>query len=102
MADGDLELRVAWQRHIGRGAAADAAFGAVVRRHRGADRHYHDARHVRWVVRHVLALADDHAVDDLDAIVAAAFYHDAVYEPARDDNEARSAELAAASLGDLG
>ena len=102
MADGDLELRVAWQRHVGRDPDADATFASVVRRHHGAGRHYHDVRHVRWVVRHVLALAEQHPVADLDAVVAAAFFHDAVYAPERDDNEARSAELAVTSLHALG
>lgn len=57
---------------------------------------------MHWVVRHVLELSDGIDVDDLDAVVAAAFFHDAVYEFDRHDNEARSAELAAACLAELG
>lgn len=102
MAGGDLELRVAWQRHVGQGDAADEALDSVIARHRARGRHYHDVRHVQWVVRHVLELADEHDVDDLDAVVAAAFFHDAVYEFDRTDNEARSADLAAATLAELG
>ncbi|MFP5488300.1 MAG: metal-dependent phosphohydrolase, partial [Acidimicrobiia bacterium] len=102
MVGGELELRVAWQRHVGRTDAADAAFDGLLARHREPGRHYHDVRHVRWVVRHVAELADGRDVDDLDAIVAAAFFHDAVYEFDRDDNEARSADLAATTLRELG
>lgn len=102
MAASDLELRVAWQRHVGRGQAADEVFESVVARHRGGARHYHDARHVQWVVRHVLELADQVDVDDLGAIVAAAFFHDVIYEVDRTDNESRSADLAATTLRGLG
>ena len=102
MVGGDLELRVAWQRHIGQSDAAADVFARVVARHRGEGRHYHDVGHVRWVVRHVCELGASVDVDDLDAVVAAAFFHDAVYEFDRTDNEVRSAQLAADTLRDLG
>lgn len=102
MTDDVLELRVAWEQHLGRGAAADEWFASVVRRHRGPGRHYHGVRHVRWVVRHVLDLAARHPVTDLDAIVAAAFFHDVVYEPTASDNEAASARLATTALAEIG
>lgn len=102
MAGGDLELEVAWQRHLGRGDSARRLYESIVARHRGGGRHYHDVHHVRWVVRHVIELADRFDVGDLDAIVAAAFFHDAVYEFDRSDNEIRSAELASTSLAELG
>jgi predicted metal-dependent HD superfamily phosphohydrolase len=102
MGGGDLELKVAWQRHVGRGDAAERLFESVTTRYRGSGRHYHDLHHVRWVVRHVLELSEQADVTDLDAVVAAAFFHDAVYDVDRDDNEVRSAALAAACLGELG
>lgn len=98
MAGSDLELRVAWRRHVAR--RDDEALESLLARHRDPGRHYHDVRHVRWVVRHVLELAE--RADDLDAVVAAAFFHDAVYEPDRNDNEVRSAELATSTLLELG
>ena len=99
----ELELRVAWQQHIG-GVATSPSAGSTrcSARYRAPGRHYHDMRHVAWVVRHV---ADDrrrHPVDDVDAVVAAAFFHDAVYDPARGDNEAASAALAERALGEIG
>ena len=104
MAAGDLELRVAWQQHVGMSRQADDWYESVVTRHREAHRHYHDLRHVRWVVRHVRELAADRAgggLDDVGAVVVAAFFHDIVYDPKASDNERVSAELAAEALGEL-
>jgi predicted metal-dependent HD superfamily phosphohydrolase len=83
-------------------AVATEWLDTVLGAYRADGRHYHDLRHVAWVVRHVEAITADHPVDDLDGTVAAAFFHDAVYEPTRDDNEAESAAMAARALRDLG
>src|SRR6188472_1312065 len=98
MSGVELELRVAWQQHIGTSAEAAGWFDSVVAFYGSPERHYHDVRHVGWVVRHVLAIAAAHPASDLDAVVAAAFFHDAVYEPTRSDNEAASARLAQRAL----
>lgn len=102
MTDDVLELRVAWEQHLGRSPVAGAWFESIVWRHRAPGRHYHGVRHVRWVVRHVLDLAGRHPVSDLAAIVAAAFFHDVVYEPTAHDNEAASARLATDALLEIG
>lgn len=98
MSDGDLELRIAWERYVGQSAVAAAELDAVVARYREAHRRYHTVRHLTWVVRHVGELAGGRDLDDIDAVVAAAFYHDAVYDPHASDNEAVSADLARHSL----
>jgi predicted metal-dependent HD superfamily phosphohydrolase len=97
----ELELRVAWEAHV---ATDTAWFDTVLDLHRQPHRRYHGVRHVGWVVRHVLELGTQHAgrVADLGAVVAAAFFHDAVYEATRTDNEAVSAALARRALGELG
>ncbi len=95
----DLELRVAWQQHV---AIDLGEFEAVLARHREPHRRYHGERHVRWVVRHAQQLAaqleaqhaDGNPRVDLGAVIAAAFYHDAVYDPQASDNELASARLA--------
>jgi predicted metal-dependent HD superfamily phosphohydrolase len=97
-----LELSVAWQRHVGAGPAADHWFDTVVAMYRQPGRHYHDARHVTWVVRHIAAICAVHPADDVGAVVAAGFFHDAVYDPTRHDNEAQSAALAERALSELG
>lgn len=59
-------------------------------------RHYHDLRHVEALLGHARACAD--AIADRDAVEAAIWFHDAVYDPRRSDNEERSAALAQARL----
>lgn len=100
MPGDDLELRLAWQQHVGRSPAAERWFESLLARHREPSRHYHGTRHVRWVVRHAIALGA-HAAD-VGAVVAAGFFHDAVYDVARHDNEAASARLAVTALREIG
>jgi predicted metal-dependent HD superfamily phosphohydrolase len=60
------------------------------------DRHYHDLRHIEAL----LGLADvcAGAITDRDAVEAAIWFHDAIYDTRRGDNEDRSAALATARL----
>ena len=63
-------------------------------------RGYHDLRHLAEVLEHLDDLVpDDHP--DRDAVVLAAWFHDAVYD-AVGDNEERSARLADAVLTQAG
>lgn len=91
-------LRVAWQHHID---ADTALFERLVVRHREKQRRYHTIDHVDVVVRLVEELAESEAVDDLGSVVAAALYHDAIYEPESTANERASARLARRDLGAL-
>jgi len=59
-------------------------------------RHYHDLRHIEALLGLAAACAD--AIADRDAIEAAIWFHDAIYDTRRHDNEERSADLAAARL----
>jgi predicted metal-dependent HD superfamily phosphohydrolase len=56
-------------------------------------RRYHTLDHLLAVLRHLDGLGAS-----TPPIALAAWYHDAIYAPDRDDNERRSAELAAATL----
>lgn len=62
-------------------------------------RHYHTLAHIE----HLLALLDEYRAHARDRrlIALAIWFHDAIYEPKRTDNEARSAELARGVLGSL-
>lgn len=92
-------MRQAWRRHV---ANDDALFERVVGRHREKHRRYHGVAHVAGVVGLVVELGAIETTDDLDAVVAAAFYHDAIYEPASPANERASARLAVRDLTTLG
>ncbi|GAA3198913.1 HD domain-containing protein [Actinocorallia longicatena] len=61
-------------------------------------RKYHTIEHLEAVLDLVDELAGD--ADDPDVVRLAAWFHDAVYDPSRDDNEERSAILAERMLGD--
>ena len=98
----EVELRAAWTSAVGHDARALAALDDVVGRHRESQRRYHGVRHVVWVVRHVHELAAEVPVRDLGAVIAAAFFHDAVYRPGASDNEQQSAALAERVLAELG
>ena len=77
----------------------------VLSRYAEATRHYHDLRHLREVLDAVELLLDDEgesdaggpAPDDL-ALRLAAWFHDAIYDSRRADNEAASADLARRQL----
>jgi predicted metal-dependent HD superfamily phosphohydrolase/1-acyl-sn-glycerol-3-phosphate acyltransferase len=57
-------------------------------------RTHHNVAHLREVLAAVGLLADKGLVFDRDAVDLAAWFHDAVYDIGRDDNEERSADLA--------
>src|ERR1700722_8593408 len=60
------------------------------------DRHYHGLAHIEAM----LALADDYRalLHDAEAVEAAIWFHDAIYDSRAKDNEARSAALAEKDL----
>ena len=62
-------------------------------------RHYHTVEHLAAVLGVIAEYAD--RVPDPDAVRLAAWFHDAVYDPRRVDNEEASALLAEASLPEL-
>ncbi len=103
MASDELEIRLAWERHLGRGSAASTWLDTVLARHREPHRHYHDLRHVAWMLRHLDDLGAAGRIDDMGAVVAAACFHDAVYDPraGHGENERASASLARTALAEL-
>jgi 8-oxo-dGTP diphosphatase len=72
----------------------------LVARYEAAGRHYHTTAHLDFMLVQLAPLAA--SVQDVDAVLFALFYHDAIYLPTRDDNEAQSADLAAERLAQLG
>ena len=84
-----------WRRHV---STDTSLLTRLVGRHREKHRRYHTVAHVEAVVGAVIELDAQEPADDLGAVVAAAIYHDAVYEPASPANERASARLARRDL----
>ncbi len=80
--------------------AAYPVFDRLVAAHSEPHRHYHNLEHVGEVLKVVGRLARQ-CIDPI-AVALAAWFHDADYDPAADDNEVRSAELAKLELKGLG
>lgn len=104
----EAQLAAAWSTvlatcpdHAAR-VRAEGLYGELVAAHREPHRRYHDVRHVAWTVTHVQDLAAAEPVDDVAAVIAAAFFHDSVYEVGRGDNEAASAAYARRTLPEIG
>lgn len=64
------------------------------------DRAYHGLAHIHALLAHLQTHAD--LVQDPQAVALAIWFHDAVYDTTRHDNEAQSAALAARHLHDWG
>jgi predicted metal-dependent HD superfamily phosphohydrolase len=104
----EVELRIAWAQVAAPTSLSAEVFDDLVSRHRQPHRRYHGLRHVVWVLRHTRRLEAEIAECrrgapgyDAAAVTAAAWFHDAVYDPRADDNEQRSAELAERRLAAL-
>lgn len=80
----------------------DRLVDALLLRYAEPHRYYHTATHIMMVVRHVHDVAAMARRQPTPELVAAALYHDAVYNPHADDNEARSAALAGQDLSAVG
>jgi predicted metal-dependent HD superfamily phosphohydrolase len=80
--------------------AAAAVQEEIVKAYGEPHRHYHTLDHIAAL----LALLDRHGmvVGDRDALKLAILFHDIVYDPRRQDNEAASAALACERLTSLG
>ena len=96
-----LELRAEWERLMAMsGVMAEAAaleFDDVCRAYSEPQRHYHTLAHVEQM----LALLKQMGFAGVAGLWAV-WYHDYIYEPGADDNEARSADQAGAVMARLG
>ena len=89
----------AWAALAGDSAISRTEWAAVVEAWSEPHRRYHDLAHLAAVLGLVGELAE--AAEDPDAVRLAAWYHDVVYDPLRDDNEMVSAARAEAGLRGL-
>ncbi len=83
------------------GLKPDDALGRkLIARHGQFWRRYHGLSHLNFLFGEIDALRDQ--ITDLDRLVFATWFHDAIYITWRKDNEARSAAWAEAALASLG
>jgi predicted metal-dependent HD superfamily phosphohydrolase len=75
---------------------SDPIRSELVRAYAAPSRYYHTLRHVEALLD--LAETCAEAITDLDAVEAAIWFHDAIYDTRRPDNEDKSADLAVARL----
>lgn len=100
MTQPETEVRNAW-RHIA-GPHHDGYIDDVLVRYAEPHRHYHTATHIMFVLRHLRDVSQASSVPLAPEVIAAALYHDAIYDPRAADNEACSAVLATNDLGAIG
>ena len=99
----DPELTTRWTSLLARsGLVDDGLLADLLGRYGEPHRRYHGVAHVAAVVRQVEELATQVALDRPEAVLFAAWFHDAVYDPRAADNERRSADLAREALAARG
>ncbi len=96
MAATESDLLARWTSLVGSGEASLFCWTDLVNRWSEPHRRYHGLAHLVAVLSIVDGLAAS------DAVRLAAWYHDAVYDPTRSDNEEASAELAESTLPAVG
>jgi len=81
---------------------AESWFDRLTNEYSNPDRHYHNLAHIRNILNLILIFRDSFECrEELLAYELAAWFHDAVYDTHRDDNEQCSAELLATAAVDL-
>lgn len=88
-------LQDSWRR-VTEGVERKETFIDLVCRYSDTERHYHNLEHIRDMLRSLRA-TDLYPNADLHRAI---WWHDAIYDSTRSDNEERSAELAVQTLTD--
>ena len=103
MAVAEEAFRDAWREVAG--PHRTDALERLLGRYREPHRRYHTVQHIAAVLQalqHLTASGAAGAPPDPDAVLLAALFHDAVYDPTASDNEEASAVLAGHCADELG
>lgn len=87
---------------LGVDTASRLVIARTLARYAEAHRSYHDTAHVLAVTSRCLVLCSALTSVDRDAVLWAALFHDAIYDPRSSTNESESAALAAEELRSAG
>lgn len=99
----ESEMSDRWSRFLARTDLRDEArqhLHRLIDAYTAPDRRYHGLGHIRHCLWELDNVAD--ACPERSAVEAAIWFHDALYEPPRPDNEERSAQLAMEMLPPMG
>lgn len=100
---GQAFLRLSWKNlctgHKANPSDAEASFNLLVQNYSDPRRAYHNLSHIQALLRHAESFR--HELQNYDAVAFAIWFHDAIYNTKKGDNEEKSAELAIETLGKL-
>ena len=95
MTQPEIEIRTAWRHLAGHEHDTTATSTRSLLRYAEPHRYYHTATHIMMVRSTPARRVGGARADSLrPSSSPPALYHDAIYDPRADDNEARSATLA--------
>jgi predicted metal-dependent HD superfamily phosphohydrolase len=100
MEDLQLQFQQLVLPYTGHPEVADELWRELEKAHTEKGRHYHDFTHLENLFLELNAVRNQ--INDWDTVSFSVFYHDAIYNVRKQDNEERSADLAVASLKAIG
>jgi predicted metal-dependent HD superfamily phosphohydrolase len=94
-------LETEWQNLLGRYCSdqskIDEIFQILVTKYSEKHRAYHNLSHINYLLKEAKKIE----FEDFEAVFLATWFHDAIYEPKRSDNEIESAKMAVKILSKL-
>ncbi len=88
------------QRYTADKGLTEKLWSEIEQAYSGKKRFYHTLSHLENLLNHLTVYKEQ--LNDYDAVLFAVFYHDAVYNVIKKDNEEKSAELAEKNMNAIG
>src|SRR5882672_5397441 len=87
------------QPYTAGGTLATELWEEITRAYTGKGRHYHTLQHLESLLQQLTEVKPH--ITDWDTLLFTLYYHDIVYNPAKSDNEEKSAGLATVRMQQL-
>ncbi|MFP9099086.1 hypothetical protein ACLI09_08530 [Flavobacterium sp. RHBU_24] len=87
------------QQHTDNGSTAEIFWQELEKAYSAKGRHYHNLTHLENMYAELIGVK--HEIADWDTLMLSLFYHDAVYNASKKDNEEKSAALAIKRLAEI-